>query len=67
MTADVARQLFTVDDYHRMGEAGILSPEDRVELLGGEVIRMPPVGSPHASCVDRLTALFSRRVGGWKC
>ena len=63
MTADVARQLFTIDDYHRMGEAGILSAEDRVELLGGEVIRMSRIGSPHASCVDRLNALFSRRVG----
>ena len=33
MRADVTKKLFTVDDYYRMAEAGILKPEDRVDTL----------------------------------
>lgn len=62
MPAQVAR-LFTTDEYHRMGTAGILSTHDRVELIGGQVVRMSPIGIRHASCVDRLTALFAARLG----
>ncbi len=36
--------LFTVDDYYRMGEAGVLAPNARVELIEGEVIDMAPIG-----------------------
>jgi Uma2 family endonuclease len=54
---------FTVEEYHRMGEAGVLRPEDRVELIEGDVIEMPPIGNHHASVVDRLNALMVRRVG----
>jgi Uma2 family endonuclease len=43
-----------------MAEAGILGEDDRVELLAGEIVAMGPVGSRHAACVARLTALFSR-------
>jgi Uma2 family endonuclease len=52
------RVRFRVADFQKMGEAGILSPEDRVELLDGEVVRMAPIGSFHAWSVDRLAALL---------
>ncbi len=55
------RYRFSVDDYHRMAEAGILGEDDRVELIDGEVITMSPIGLRHLSCVDRLNALL---VGG---
>ena len=49
---------FTVDEYHRMGEAGVFGENDRVELLDGHIYVMSPIGSEHAACVDRLTKLF---------
>lgn len=57
----VERYRFSIDDYHRMAEAGILGEDDRVELIDGEVIAMSPIGQRHLSCVDRLNALL---VGG---
>ena len=46
-----------------MGETGILRPDARVELIEGEIIDMPPIGSPHASTVARLAHLFMHAVG----
>ena len=57
------KRLFTVAEYHKMAEAGILSEDDRVELLEGEVVRMAPIGLRHATCVRRLNRLFSKWVG----
>lgn len=54
---------FTVEDYHRMGEAGIIDRDDRVELIDGEIVEMTPNGSRHASKVSRLNRLLVRRVG----
>ncbi len=50
-----ARQ-FTVDEYHRMIEAGILSENDRVELLDGWILEMSPIGPPHATSVSLVAA-----------
>jgi Uma2 family endonuclease len=47
---------FTVKDYHRMAEADVFEPDDRVELVDGEVFEMAPIGSRHAATVRRLTA-----------
>lgn len=59
----VARRPITVAEYHRMGEAGILSEADRVELVEGELVAMSPVGSPHAGAVNALTRLLVGAVG----
>lgn len=48
------RHPLTADDYDRMGQAGILGEDDRVELLEGEIIDMPPIGSPHGGAVKRI-------------
>ena len=60
---EATRRLFTVSDYYRMAEAGVIRPDERVELIEGEIIRMNPIGPPHANCVDRLTALFVAGLG----
>ncbi|MDW8183673.1 MAG: Uma2 family endonuclease [Anaerolineae bacterium] len=62
MTVGVMTRRFTVEEYHRMREAGILSEDDPVELIEGEIIQMPPISSMHAGCVDRLTMLLMEGV-----
>ncbi|HKH43873.1 MAG TPA: Uma2 family endonuclease [Thermoanaerobaculia bacterium] len=57
--AEPLKRLFTRDEYYAMAEAGILKPEDRVELIEGEIYRMAPIGNPHAGCVNRLVRRFS--------
>ncbi len=49
---------FTVDEYHRMVEVGVLAPDARVELIEGEVIDMASMGSWHCGTVDWLNELF---------
>ncbi len=61
---DLQRRRFTADEYHRMAETGVLCHDDRVELVGGEIVEMTPIGSQHAACVDRLMVLLQRSVEG---
>lgn len=58
------RHRFTVDDYHKMGETGVLPPDSRVELIEGEVVEMSPIGRKHIARVNRITHLFAGRFGG---
>ena len=57
------RHRITVDEYHRMAESGSFAPDARVELIDGEIIDMPPIGSSHAGTVDQLYVLLHRAVG----
>ena len=61
--APPSRHLISVDAFHRMGETGILGPQDRVELIDGEIIDMSPIGVLHAAIVDMLARHFGRRTG----
>src|SRR5579862_9379900 len=58
MQVEVTKKLFTVDEYYQMARAGILGPEDRVELIDGEIIQMSPIGHGHAGSVNRTNHLF---------
>lgn len=62
-TETVLKKLFTVDEYHRMWDAGIFPEEKRFELIRGEIIEMPPPKPPHSGRVNRLTSLFTERLG----
>ena len=55
---------FTVDEYYLMAEVGILKPAERVELIEGEIIVMPPIGPEHAWDVDRLNEILVSRAAG---
>ncbi|MGK7932111.1 MAG: Uma2 family endonuclease [Microcystaceae cyanobacterium] len=46
-----------------MAEIGILTPQERVELIRGEIIPMSPIGLKQAACVNRLTNLFPNLLG----
>jgi Uma2 family endonuclease len=59
----VARYHFTVDEYHRMGEAGVFAEDARVELINGEIVEMTPIGSRHAALVRRLDRWLQRWIG----
>ena len=63
LDVDVARRLFTVEEYHRMADAGILAENERIELIDGEIVEMAPIGTPHIGCVINATRLFITRLG----
>lgn len=50
-------------EYLRLVEAGVLDADDRVELLGGVIVAMPPPGPAHAT-VTMLAAEALRRAIG---
>jgi Uma2 family endonuclease len=55
---------FTVADYHRMAEAGILDEDSHVELIRGQIVDMAPIGAPHLGMVNRLTRLLPAILDG---
>jgi Uma2 family endonuclease len=57
------RRRFTVEEYERMGRAGVFGPEDRVELIHGEIIEMSPIGTRHAAAVNNLNRLLVAGLG----
>lgn len=58
----VQPRLLSIDDYHRMAEAGVFAPEERVELIEGGIVQMAPIGSPHGGMVKRLNRLLTDAV-----
>jgi Uma2 family endonuclease len=53
----------TVEEYHRMIEAGILDEDEHVQLIGGFLVAMTPQGIPHARVIQRLNRLLVRAIG----
>src|SRR4051812_35356478 len=53
---------FSAEDYHRLGEMGILSPEARVELVDGAIHDMSPIGQLHSGVVIRLIEFFALKA-----
>ena len=62
MSAPFTTRRFTVEEHHRIAEAGVLHEGDRVELLDGQIVVMSAIGSRHAATVDRINRLLSQRA-----
>ncbi|MGK7919946.1 MAG: Uma2 family endonuclease [Trichodesmium sp.] len=59
--ANLPLRLLTVDEYHRMAEVGIFHPDEKIELITGQIInKMSPQGSSHAAAIRRTDRLFSK-------
>jgi Uma2 family endonuclease len=52
-----------LEEYHRIIEAGILGEDERVQLIDGMLVTMPPQGRAHAFVVQELTRVFARHLG----
>ena len=63
MAVPAPRHRFTVADYHKMAEVGILGEDERVELIEGEIVDLTPIGRRHLATVDRLNDRFVRGLG----
>ncbi|MBV8856901.1 MAG: Uma2 family endonuclease [Acidobacteria bacterium] len=64
MSAALDRYSFTAEEFERMGEAGILRQDARLELIEGEIYEMSPIGNAHAACVKHLNRLLQRLFDG---
>ena len=62
MAVELTTRRFTVDEYRRMGDAGILGCDERLELISGQIVVCEPIGVRHASTVDRLNSLWTSRL-----
>ena len=59
----IPRRLLSVEEYYQLGRAGVLSEDDRVELIEGEMIEMAPIGGPHIYLVNMLNRVFAAQLG----
>jgi Uma2 family endonuclease len=64
MSSQITRKLFTIDDCYKMAEVGILSPDERTELINGEILVVPPPGPRHGYVVDSLNEAFVKLAQG---
>jgi len=63
MAAPTLHRPFTAAEYERMVESGILSEDENIELLGGEINEKSPIGVHHAYAVRTLTNLLVKQIG----
>jgi Uma2 family endonuclease len=64
MDTTALRRRFTVAEFGRMAETGVARPDERLELIAGEVVEMSPIGERHAACVDFLTQSLGQQAAG---
>lgn len=63
MATDYQIRPITAEEYHRMGALGLIGADERVELLDGALIAMPPIGEEYVFAVNQLAAVFNRILG----
>jgi Uma2 family endonuclease len=57
------RHRISVEQFYRMDEVGLFAPDERMELIEGEIIDMAPIGPEHAYWVERLAAVLGTALG----
>lgn len=57
-------KLWTVDEYHRLIDAGFLTEDDKVELLEGRIVKMSPQRPPHAGTTQRINRYLQNLLRG---
>lgn len=62
-TVELTRRRFTVAEYMRMAEVGLLDEDSRIELIWGEIVEMSPIHIAHTSTVKRLISLLAKKLG----
>jgi Uma2 family endonuclease len=60
----IDQRRFTVEEYHRMAETGILRPNERVELIRGVVRRMSPKNWAHVVATTKVYKRLDRALEG---
>jgi Uma2 family endonuclease len=63
-TETLEQRRFTVEEYHRIGEAGVLAPGERVELIRGVIREMSPKRRKHVVAATKLLAVFFKALEG---
>ncbi len=58
-----SRYPFTINQYERLIEVGVLVPENGLEPIRGDLLKMLPIGRRHAACVNRLGEQLRSRLG----
>jgi len=64
VTQAVGLRRFSVDEYHRMAEAGVFMPGESVELIRGVIREMTPKGRRHAIAVTKAINIFAVKLAG---
>lgn len=63
MSVQTMRLRFTVDDYYKMIDLGMIKDVERAEIIEGELIKQMPIGNRHATCVKKLSEILRDELG----
>jgi Uma2 family endonuclease len=57
------RLRFTVDEYYKMIELGMLKDYEKAEIIEGELIQKMPIGKRHSAVVEKLNEILRDELG----
>jgi Uma2 family endonuclease len=60
VTVNPTKHLTNLDEWRRLGEAAIFSPDSRLELINGEILEIAPIGFNHPGHLNRLNKLLTK-------
>src|SRR5437870_13459472 len=57
------RRPFSAEEFERMAEVGVFRPDERLELIHGEIVEMSPIGPGHGATVANLNKRLIMGLG----